>query len=319
MNPPEGSSLLDFVDSPVIVGDPDSRVIYVNPSCERRLGIVGAVARGETLSSLFEGGSREAVLKAVAEVCTHGKTSHFKLREGGGDFLAQASPIEAEGDRVGVVILMTDEPAPRNLPRSLPVQLLEETIACLQEVAAATSDPDQSDAIERSLAGLQKLEKLASSPRSEPEAVMGGGRRSEPALDPVRVAWNVAEKVGRELAQSGCDLELLVPQKLPAARGDAGSLEAALVKLVRQRIGEARENSHFTLSARVIGAADRRSVLFSVVHSSGSDAERVGGEVVTEPAPREIRDQIEELGGSLYSIASERLGRVTSIQLPLLG
>ena len=36
MSHPAGTSLLDFVDSPIIVGDPDGRVIYVNPSCERR-------------------------------------------------------------------------------------------------------------------------------------------------------------------------------------------------------------------------------------------------------------------------------------------
>ena len=318
MSHPEGSSLLDFVDSPVIVGDPDSRVIYVNPCCERRLGIVGAVARGETLSSLFEGGSREAVLRAVAEVCTHGQTSHFRLREQGDDYLAQASPIEAEGDRVGVVILLTDEPAPRNPVRSFPAQLLDEMIACLQELAGATSDPIQSDVIERGLAGLGKIQKLGTASKREAQEAKPVGR-SESTLDPVQVARRVAEKVGPELGRSGCDLELLVPQKLPAARGDAQGVEAALVALVRHRIGQAPENSHFTLSARVIGASDQPSLLFSVVHSSGSDSEGMGGDVVTEPAPREIRDRIEELGGSLYAISSESLGRVTSVLLRLAG
>ena len=51
MSHPEGSSLLDFVDSPVIVGDPDSRVIYVNASCERRLGISADSARACLRSS----------------------------------------------------------------------------------------------------------------------------------------------------------------------------------------------------------------------------------------------------------------------------
>ena len=154
MSHPEGSSLLDFVDSPVIVGDPDSRVIYVNASCERRLGISADSARGESLSSLFEGGSRESVLKAVAEVCTHGRTAHFKLREAGFDYLAQASPIQAEGDSVGVVILMTDEPASSPRPRNPVVPIIEsvgETIACLQELAIEITDSRVNEIIDRGL------------------------------------------------------------------------------------------------------------------------------------------------------------------------
>ena len=164
MSHPGGFSLLDFVDAPVIVGDPDCQVIYVNPSCERRLGISSPAVLGVSMASLFQGGSRESVLKAVAEVCTHGKTSHFKLREAGYNYLAQASPIEAEGDRVGVVILLTDEPAASAPVRVLSAELAEpvdETVACLHELAAATSDPAMSDTIERGLAALGRLNKLA--------------------------------------------------------------------------------------------------------------------------------------------------------------
>lgn len=315
MSHPAGTSLLDFVDSPMIVGDPDGRVIYVNPCCQRRLEISGDGACGESLASLFEGGSREAVLKAVAEVCTHGQTSHFKLRECGYDYLAQASPIEAEGDRVGVVILMVDEPAPDVRLLAFPALLAEpvdETIASLLELAATTSDASLTEVLETGIARLGELQRLATELKGEQHAPSAGAL---PTLDPVRVARHVAGRIGPEMSSAGCELDLLVPRELPAALGEVDGIEAALVELFRHLARQAGADSRFTLSARVIGRPGRQSLLFSVVHLSGSQGE--GGPVVTEPAPRQIRDRVEELGGSLYAITSAGLGAVCSLQLKL--
>jgi PAS domain S-box-containing protein len=317
MSHPEGSSLLDFVDAPVIVGDPDSRVIYVNRCFERRLGISPAAARGESLCSLFEGGSREAVLKAVAEVCTNGKTSHFRLRESGGDYLAQASPIEAEGDRVGVVILLTDEPPQPQGLGSLPARLaepLDEAIGCLQEIATATADSRLRASVEGGLAALEQIQKLGDGAKPSPRP--GADAAGEARLDPARVARAVAERVGPELASAGCELDLLVPQQLPAVMGSADVLENALVELIRARTQQADETSHVTLSARVIGGKGRRTLLISVVCASASCEADTPAAV--EPPPREIRERIEQLGGALFATASP-LGRVTSVQLPLAG
>ena len=69
MSHPGGFSLLDFVDAPVIVGDPDCQVIYVNPSCERRLGISSPAVLGVSMASLFQGGSREYPRVRAAVSC----------------------------------------------------------------------------------------------------------------------------------------------------------------------------------------------------------------------------------------------------------
>ena len=102
-------SLLDYLDAPILVGDPDGRVVHLNPSFESRFGISLDQARGEELATLFEGGAREAVLRAVADVCGGAGPVRFQMREGGCGYWAVASPISAENDRVGVVILLTDE------------------------------------------------------------------------------------------------------------------------------------------------------------------------------------------------------------------
>ncbi len=102
-------SLLDYLDAPVLVGDPDGRVVHLNPSFESCFRSSLDQVRGKELATLFQGGSREAVLSAVADVCRGAGPVHFRLREGDCDYRAVASPISAEDNRVGVVILITVE------------------------------------------------------------------------------------------------------------------------------------------------------------------------------------------------------------------
>ena len=61
-------SLLDYLDAPVLVGDPDGRVVHLNPSFESRFDVSLKEAQGGMVASLFGGGAREAMLRAVAEV-----------------------------------------------------------------------------------------------------------------------------------------------------------------------------------------------------------------------------------------------------------
>jgi len=102
-------SLLDYLDTPIIVGDPDGRVVHLNPAFESRFHVSLEEARGRELATVFEGGAREAVLRAVADVCGGAGSVRFPLREGDCGYRAMASPISAEDDRVGVVILITLE------------------------------------------------------------------------------------------------------------------------------------------------------------------------------------------------------------------
>jgi nitrogen-specific signal transduction histidine kinase len=102
-------SLLDYVDAPILVGDPDGRVVHLNPSFESHFQVSLDQARGQDLATLFEGGAREAVLGAVVDVCRGGVPVRFPLRVGDCGYRAVASPISAEDNRVGVVMLITAE------------------------------------------------------------------------------------------------------------------------------------------------------------------------------------------------------------------
>jgi PAS domain-containing protein len=98
---PGAPSLLSFLEAPVLVGDPDGRAAYVNPAFEARFGVTAEGVTGQPLAVLFDGGLREAMLRAVAEACERGTTARFHLRHAGVGYAAVASPIVAEDARVG--------------------------------------------------------------------------------------------------------------------------------------------------------------------------------------------------------------------------
>jgi nitrogen-specific signal transduction histidine kinase len=104
-----GRSLLDYLDAPVLVGDPEGRVVHLNPAFERRFEVRLEDARGGMVAALFQGVARESMLRAVAEICAGKSSVRFQVREQESVYSAVASPISAESDRVGVVILFSDE------------------------------------------------------------------------------------------------------------------------------------------------------------------------------------------------------------------
>jgi len=134
-------SLLDFLDAPVVIGDPDSRVVYANPAFESCSGISAADAKGQPLAGLFEGGGREAVLRAVAGVFEMGESVRFRLRVHEIGYAALASSIKSRGKSVGVVILLTEELQNDSRVLALHREIhepLDEIMRCLIELSEAT-------------------------------------------------------------------------------------------------------------------------------------------------------------------------------------
>ncbi len=133
---------MDFVDSPVLVGDPEGRAVYANPAFERDFKASKESFTGVPLASLFEGGAREAVLAAVAGVCRGSARERFRLRVGDRGFEAVASPVEVDQGRVGVVILLfeeTGDEALKALRREIQ-EPLDEIAACLVACSSPTGD-----------------------------------------------------------------------------------------------------------------------------------------------------------------------------------
>jgi hypothetical protein len=315
----DGVSLLDFLDAPFLVIDPEGRVVYVNPAFELRFCPGGEKVQGAALVALFEGGGREAMLQAVADVCSKGTTVRFRMREGSRGYLGLASPIEApEGAaRVGAVILLYDEPAIDAKLQAVHREIqepLDEAMGCLDQLIDQTGGRRNEvfrSAVERGMAALVRAKKWS----HEMSAALDG-RLDRTALDarfdPVRLIHDVGARVSDALVGSSVSLDLLVPAQLPATRGDGDVLEAALVRLMRLRAATAEPGSTVTLAARAVGAEGRRAMLITVV-----DRPRAVDEDADEREPRSLCEAVQPHGGRVHTVRRARAGRATSLRLPL--
>jgi PAS domain-containing protein len=134
-------SLLDFIRTPVMVGDPDGRVVYVNPAFEVDFLVPLEEVTGMPVARLFAGGGREQVLAAVARVCDSQSPTNaerFSLFVDDRGYRALASAVEAEGGRVGVILLLVREGAGEARLQSFRREIqtpLDELSACLSAVA----------------------------------------------------------------------------------------------------------------------------------------------------------------------------------------
>ncbi len=320
----EGVSLLSFLDAPCLVIDPEGRVVYANPAFERRFAEDGEPVQGRELAALFEGGGREAVLTAVAEVCANGRTARFRMREERRGYLGLASPIEAPGeerqDRVGVVVLLLDEPAIDAKLQAVHREMeepLEEATASLEQLIDQTGGRRNEafrSAVERGISALSRARKWSDELGAALDG-RGGEVAANAELDPVRTVHEVAARVGEAFEVAGLRLDLLVPAQLPAASGDPDVLEAALVRLLRLRLATAEAGSTLTLSARTMGRGGQRAVLVTLV-----DRPRGSGD--DEPEGREPQSLCEAVaphGGRVHTVRLAKAGRATAIRLPLAG
>jgi nitrogen-specific signal transduction histidine kinase len=165
-----GRSLLDFVQTPVMVGDPDGRVVYVNPAFETDFLVPLEEVAGMPVAHLFAGGGREAVLAAVARVCggaSGADAVRFSLFVDDRGYKAIASAVEAEGGRVGVIVLLVREGAGESRLQSFrremqaPLDELNASLSTIAEHASGPEAPAQLLAIADAVRCLERVRKWA--------------------------------------------------------------------------------------------------------------------------------------------------------------
>jgi PAS domain S-box-containing protein len=309
-------SLLSFLDAPVIVGDPGGRVVYANPAFESRFGITGEAARGLSLSELFEGGGREAVLHAVAEVCEYGESFRFRLRERGVGFAAVASPIVAEDARVGVVILLKEEVEGIERLLSLhreiqdPIGELSNCLELMLEQTGGRRDARYRGLVEGSLRALTRLSKWS----DELHAVLSGAPNpslERESFDSAEVARRVAERAAGWIGDADTTVELLAARSLPAVRGDEARLESVLNRILRDRLEQARPPSKIFIGARATGTGTAAAVVVSVTEHWADRS------CLAAPSdPPVIKESVAALDGKVHTTVDPQLGRVTLVRLP---
>ena len=158
-------SLLDFIQTPVLVGDPDGRTVYLNPAFETDFLATADEVAGQPIANLFAGGGREAVLRAVARVCGGDSVSdaeRFSVIVEDRAYRALASSVAAEGGRVGVILLLVRESAGETRMKSFGREILgplDELAASLSGLAEQVATPVARIALADAVRSLERVRK----------------------------------------------------------------------------------------------------------------------------------------------------------------
>lgn len=315
MSSAEEISLLGHLDTPILVGDPEGHVVYANPSFRRRFCGETGDPTGQPLAGVFGGGARETVLKVTAEVLKRGQAARLQIREGGVGYVGLASPIEAEDDRVGVVMVMLEEQSNEDHLAGLAEELgepiheaLRGASRLLESNAAALAD-EQRASLEQVVQSLETATKWL----RELSVAIRGGKAEQGRFDVAASVLRAAERLRSE-AGGEVTLEVLMPPNLPRVRGAAVVFERALLGLARHRLSESLVGRPLTLLARGLGGDATRGVIVSVVDAP--DPARRG---TTGSPPDAVTQAITSMGGDLACVEDSLLGRVTSLRLASAG
>jgi len=313
-------SLLSFLDAPVVVGDPDGCAAYVNPAFETCFAVSAESVTGLPLASLFEGGVREAVLRAVAEVCSDGKSARFRVRHGGLGYGGLASPIIAQDERVGFVIVLF-ESAPED-ERVLALQrLMREPLSEISRVFDELGDADAS----RRSALLEDGMRAATGVRKTHDELVGilgsaragtdGPRSRSDGFDPGAAVRGAAAQISSRFVAAEVALEVRIPPLLAPVRGRDEVLVEALCSLLEARLEASEAGSSVVVSAKLLDRGDVPSVIIAVLdqHGDGAGAGEPGDD---EPAA--VCRAVQALGGDIRTTRDPVSGRVTGIRLPAL-
>jgi hypothetical protein len=316
-------TLLSFLDAPVVVGDPDGCAIYANPAFEACFARAVGRVPGIQLAELFEGGAREAVLRSVVAACQQGESVRFRLREGAVGFSAVASPIEAQGEQVGVVILLKEEV--EGVERMLVLhrqmeQPLDELAHALEGLLELLRDARPRTLVDDALRSLARVRKAADEVHGVLTGAPGAGRAVEAKplralrrFDPGALLHRVAGRMERAYGAGQTALEVVAKPALPPLSCDEHRLESLLQRLLEARLAQEPAPERVLLGARVAGTGAASALVISLCElGRASFAERFPDDPVA-------REEAGALAAELHGVAHPELGRVTLLRLRVAG
>ncbi|MDJ0851091.1 MAG: PAS domain-containing protein [Myxococcota bacterium] len=309
-------SLLSFIDAPVVVGDPDGTAAYVNPAFEACFAVSGQQVKGQPLALLFEGGVREAVLSAVAEVCTQGASARFRVRHAGAGYAGVASPIVAEDARVGFVILLFENHAEHErlhaIHRKLqqPIEEVSRLLDAIGEQTRNDFNEKVESLLEEGAAAVDTMRRAS----TELTTLLTGKRAEsrEDSFDPAPVARDAARRLSEEFASAQVTLEVRVPGSLPLLPGDPERFRGLVVQLLRNRLAACSASASVSLQAGALERSGIPSVVLRVVHTGAGGAPEAEAPWAE---PDTVTRLVQEIGGEMRVGQDASGGRATAIRL----
>ena len=318
-------TLLSYLDAPVVIGDPDGCAIYANPAFE--LCFERAVGRvpGAPLAELFEGGAREAVLRAVVVAAGEGESVRFRVREGAQGFSAVASPIASGGESVGVVILLKEEVEGIErvlaLHRSMeqPMDELGQVVQQLFELPVVAREArlrallgDAQQALGRLRKGADEVHAVLTGTRDPVSVAPAPGAGASPRrFDPSGLLHRVAARAERSEGAEGRSIEVVVAPSLPMLPGDPHRVETLLLRLLERRLVPGAAPLRLVITARQVAGALGPGLVISLCELGAGACDAALAD------PPHLHEEAASLGAELRSVVQPRLGRATALRLPL--
>jgi nitrogen-specific signal transduction histidine kinase len=311
MSGAEDISLLAHLQTPILVGDPDGCIVYANAAFRGRFCQVGDDPMGRPLAMVFGGGAREVVLGVTAEVLQRGQSVRLQIREGEFAYTGMASPIEAQDDRVGVIMVLLEEKANDEYVTGLADEIgepISEVIQSMQMLSLGLEDQlseDQKALLERGLRSAESAQKWL----RELQVAIRGGKAQQGRFDVSNAIMRVVDRISND-TETHVDFQVLMPPNLPRVAGASVVFERLLTGLVRQRIEEAIPNEPLTLLVRTLGGDQPRGVVVSLVDIPDSARRSATGF-----PPEVVQHGMASMGGEAICVEDSTAGRVTLMRL----
>jgi len=311
MSAAEDISLLAHLQTPILVGDPDGCIVYANPAFRDRFCQVGEDPMGQPLAMVFGGGAREVVLGVTADVLQRGQSSRMQIREGDFAYTGLASPIEAEDDRVGVIMVLLEEQSNEEYVTGLADEIAEpiaDVVLSLQKLVLGLEmqlTDYQRALLERGMRSAESAGKWL----RELQVAIRGGKPKQGRFDVSHSIRRVVDRVAHDM-DSRVDFEVLMPPNLPRVSGTSAVFERLLTQLVCQRIDEAKQGEPLTLLARTLGGEQPRGVVVSLVDIPDSERRSATGF-----PPDIVQQGLASMGGEAICVEDSIAGRVTLMRL----
>jgi nitrogen-specific signal transduction histidine kinase len=313
MSAAEDISLLAHLQTPILVGDPDGCIVYANPAFRGRFCQIGDDPMGQPLAMVFGGGAREVVLGATAEVLQRGQSARLQIREGDFAYVGLASPIEAEDDRVGVVMVLLEEQSNEEYVTGLADEISEpiaDVVQVIQMLSLSFENQlrdDQKVLLDRGLRSAESAQKWL----RELQVATRGGKPKQGRFDVGNSIHRVVDRLSNDM-ECQIDFEVLMPPNLPRVSGTSAVFERLLTQLVRHRVDEAKPGEPLTILARTLGGDQPRAVVVSLVDLPDSNRRSATGF-----PPDIVQQGMASMGGEVICVEDSTAGRVTLMRLPV--
>ncbi len=337
-------TVLTYLETPIIIGDTNNKLIYLNPAGEEMFQRKVMELVGKELKELFSSDNWEKVLAAVTQVRKQRGSFRIGIEEGSRYFKTSISPIIGDdGGFIGYVISLLDitgdreaDQAKANLTSMLLNQLrgpllnITNTFSELKSKALSEIKEKAGDLIEEGLQNSQQVMRLVDDLLASSEAEPGRLKIKQEELDISQIIKDSVRGMEPFAKREGVALEWTIPADLPKVSGDQEKLAYALISLLSFSLDHTPAKGVIAVSGKSGQKKDGRRPLIITVSDTGEGVDPEGlprlfdsysqkelsGEGDSSVRLAAVKNIIEAHQGRISVVSEKGIGTTFSIVLP---